>query len=175
MRARSGPCTCRASAGSRTQRSRARLLAPGPGARVLIAGYGELGRSMPGKFSRTGLAVFNRTRPASLPAEAVRYFSAPEAHDAAAWATHVVFCLPREAGIDAKWVEALGAHPGVRIVHLGLRRGARGPWDVLSNLHDLDDVFELQRSQAQRRAAQLEQARAACAAFAARAVSPALH
>ena len=152
-----------------------RLLAPGPGARVLVAGYGELGRSMPGKFSRTDLAVFNRTPPASLPAEALRYFAADEARAAAAWATHVVFCLPRDADIDATWTGALRDRPEVRVVHLGLRRGARGPWNTLSNVHDLDDLFDLQRSQAQRRSAQLEQAQAACATFAARAVSPAVH
>jgi hypothetical protein len=144
-----------------------RLLEPHRGARVLIVGYGALGRSMPAKFADAELAICNRTAPADLP-ESVRFFGAGAEAEAAQWATHVIFCVPRRAAIDALWVPLLRARPHVPVAHLGCHRADAGPWRDVGSLIDLDRIFELQLEQTRRRTLQLAQARAACALLAAR-------
>ncbi len=142
-----------------------RLLAPGNDARVLIVGFGELGRTMPPRFGRHGIAVFERT--SSLPTRsALRRFGPGEERTAAEWATHIVMCVPSNADTDARWVAALRGRDDQRIVHLGARRGETGAWVGLRAFFDLDDVFDLQREQSARRARQLRAARAACAELA---------
>jgi len=147
-----------------------RLLAPDAASRVLIVGFGALGRSMPAMFAHAEVAVFNRTRPSPAPGPQIRYFGAGEERQAAAWATHVVMCVPRRADIDTCWIEALRPR-NPRIVHLGCRRGAAGGWSEIADLIDLDAVFDLQREQGHRRESQLRHAREACATLAGRAVS----
>ncbi len=138
-----------------------RLLAPGSDARVLIVGFGELGRTMPAKFARHDVAVFERT--ASLPAwPELRRFGPGEEREAAQWATHVVMCVPRNEDTDARWVAALRARGELRVVHLGARRDEADAWAGFADFFDLDHVFDLQRVQTARRAARLQAARAAC-------------
>lgn len=143
-----------------------RLLQAGAGARVLIVGHGALGRSMVPKFAELRPALFNRTLPPVLPAVFSRLFSVGEEAQAVEWASHIVLCVPRVEAIDRSWVPLIAARPSLRTIHLGCRRDARGDWGRIPGLIDLDDVFELERSQTRRRSRQLELAADACAALA---------
>jgi len=154
-----------------------RLLAPRADARVLVLGFGELGRSMPAKFTQNSLGIFNRSAVQAPPPGVSALFSPGEEQAAADWASHVIVCLPRDAELDARWVAVLrdrALRGSLMTVHLGCRRAQRGLWNTLPNLFDLDDLFDLQRAQEERRTDQLRRARDACHALAARAVSPAL-
>lgn len=147
-----------------------RLLAPDAGARVLVVGFGNLGRSMPAKFAQQRVAIFDR-RPDRVNLPALLRFGPGEEAAAVAWATHAVMCIPQVAELDARWIAALRLQPGIRVVHLGCRREAAAAWSGLGGFFDLDEVFALQRAQADLRSGQLRGARAACAALAERAVS----
>lgn len=151
-----------------------RLLGTTARSRVLIVGFGALGRSMLSKFGAGAVAVFNRTRPTEMPGEIRHWFGPGEEGAAADWATHVVLCVPRNAEIDGRWIPLLRARPGLRIVHLACRRDDPGAWREVATLIDLDHVFDLQREQAELRSRQLARAREACAVLAKRAVSGAL-
>ena len=154
-----------------------RLLAPRADARVLVLGFGELGRSMPAKFTQNALGIFNRSVVQPDPPGVSAVFTTGEEQAAADWASHVIVCLPRDAELDARWVAVLrdrALRGSLTTVHLGCRRAQRGLWDALPNLFDLDDLFDLQRAQEERRTDQLRRAREACHALAERAVSSTL-
>lgn len=151
-----------------------RLLATSTESRILIVGAGALGRSLLSKFGASEIAVFNRTPPAGLPRTVRRLFGPGDEQAAVEWATHVVMCVPRHADIDRHWIPLLRSRARLRVVHLACRRGDPGAWREVATLIDLDQVFDLQRRQAELRGRQLARARAACADFAERAVSRAL-
>jgi glutamyl-tRNA reductase len=145
-----------------------RLLDAAKDARVLIVGHGALGRSMVPKLANFRLALFNRTRPVELLHDFQHVFAAGEEAAGTAWATHVLLCVPRLDEIDRIWVSLLRGRQSLQVVHLGCRRNARGPWSEIERLRDLDDLFDLEQSQSQLRAQQVEQAREACAELAVR-------
>lgn len=138
------------------------LLKPEADARVLLVGYGALGRSMVRKFDDLRLALYNRTTPAVLPAVFESTFAAGDEQRAIAWATHVVMCIPSAPAIDAAWAPALAARPDVPLVHFDVRREARPRWPI-DVLFGLDDIFDLERAQSELRSRQFEGAMAACA------------
>jgi glutamyl-tRNA reductase len=139
-----------------------KLLRTAPGERVLIVGNGELARSVAPVLAGSELAIINRTPPRTVPVGVRRVFDATEDRAAAAWADHVVLCVPRHPELDARWLALLAARPTLQIIHLGCRRADAGRWAELRGLVTLDDLFDLRIAQQDRRSRQLELARAAC-------------
>ena len=139
-----------------------KLLRQAPGKRVLIVGNGELARSVAPMLTGYELAILNRSRPSAAPECVRRVFDAAEAEAAVDWADHVLLCVPRHPELDARWLALLGSRPALRVIHLGCRRADAGRWAELRGLLTLDDLFDLRLAQEDRRARQLELARAAC-------------
>lgn len=139
-----------------------KLLRTAPGERVLIVGNGELARSVAPVLVGFELAIINRTRPTNLPPGTRRVFDATEDAAAAAWADHVVLCVPRHPELDARWLALLTAKPTLQVIHLGCRRADAGRWAEFRGLVTLDDLFDLRIAQLDRRSRQLELACAAC-------------
>jgi hypothetical protein len=148
-----------------------RLLQPRDDERVLFVGAGELARSMLPFFRACELGVWNRRLPGPSFAAAARLFAPGEGARAAEWAHHVVLTTPADAENDERWARWLQPSLAQAILHLGHRRGStfRGPVHAVS--YDLDDLFDLRRSQDNIRSLQLERARLACREAASRAVS----
>jgi hypothetical protein len=139
-----------------------RLIRPEASDRILIVGAGELARAMLPLFRGDALGVWSRRPPGALFNAAARVFAPEQGAVAAAWADHVVMTTPPDERNDALWRGWLGAS-GVRtVVHLGRRRGAPCEWPARTRTFDLDDVFDLQRTQANIRSLQIERARLAC-------------
>jgi glutamyl-tRNA reductase len=138
-----------------------KLLRKAPGERVLLVGNGELARSIVPVLAGYEVAIINRTRPAQS-THVRRVFDATDAAGAADWADHVVLCVPRHPDLDDRWLALLSSRPALQVIHLGCRRADAGRWADLPGLLTLDDLFDLRLVQQDRRARQLELARAAC-------------
>lgn len=154
-----------------------RLLGPQPGAHVLVVGAGELARSLLPYFKATELGIWNRHPAGPAFAAAARLFAPADGATAARWAHHVIMTTPADAHHDERWHTWLAAGGARDVVHLGRRRG--DGWTAPPRFagYDLDDLFDLRRSQDGVRSLQLERARAACRerAVAFAATSPAMH
>jgi hypothetical protein len=69
---------------------------------------------------------------------------------------------PADATNDACWAAWLDASLAQTILHLGHRRGTGYCGPTHATTYDLDDLFELRRSQDNIRSLQIERARLAC-------------
>jgi hypothetical protein len=89
-------------------------------------------------------------------------FAPGEGAVAAQWAHHVILTTPADPVNDERWDTWLRASLPQNILHLGRRRecGPIGPPRAV--YYDLDDLFELRRSQDNIRSLQIERARLAC-------------
>jgi len=147
-----------------------KLLRPADDERVLIIGAGDLARSLLPFFRDHAVGVWNRRAPGPEFNAAARIFAPGDGAAAAAWAQHVVLTTPADAGNDGRWRDWL-AHGGGNarsVLHLGRRRTEPWAWPGQVLARDLDDVFDLRRSQDSIRSLQVERARAACRELAAR-------
>jgi hypothetical protein len=149
-----------------------RLLQPREGERVLFVGAGELARSMLPFFRAFEVGVWNRRQPGTAFAAAPRWFAPADGPLAAAWAHHVVITTPADPQNDDCWARWLEASPVQTILHLGHRRGDARPGPAHAVSYDLDDLFELRRSQDNIRSLQLQRARLACHEAARQAATP---
>ncbi|NND54278.1 MAG: hypothetical protein HKN56_04825 [Gammaproteobacteria bacterium] len=136
-----------------------KLLRPGADDRILIVGAGDLAASVLPFFSNNATGVWNRHLPEPDFAPATQRFADRAA--AIRWATQVVMTTPPETDHDCVWA-GLCLATGIPVAHLGRRRAARGDWAHLPEFFDLDDIFDLRRSQSSLRSLQLVRARAAC-------------
>lgn len=139
-----------------------RLLRAADGDRVLIVGAGELARSLLPFFRAHRVGIWNRHLPGAAFAAAGRVFAPAEGAQAAEWAQHVIMTTPADDANDRLWMSWLGASLAECLVHLGRRRCEPSAWPDHLLAYDLDDVFELRRSQDNVRSLQLERARHAC-------------
>ncbi len=139
-----------------------RLLRADADDRILIVGAGELARSILPFFSSFPVGVWNRRAPGAALAAAGRVFAPADGMLAADWAHHVIMTTPADAQNDGRWSAWLGASLVQTVVHLGHRRGDGVPWPAHAAGYDLDDVFELRRSQDKIRSLQLQRARHDC-------------
>jgi hypothetical protein len=140
-----------------------RLIRPDIGDHILVVGAGELSRAVLPFFRDYALGVWSRRAPGAPFNAAARVFAPEHGALAAAWAHHVVMTTPPDEHHDALWSSWLDAAEARQIVHLGRRRSAPCQWPARIRAFDLDDVFELQRAQANVRSLQIERARLACA------------
>jgi glutamyl-tRNA reductase len=146
-----------------------RLLGIRPGERVLLVGAGELARSMLPFLGAFEVGAWSRRLPGPAFAAAGRLFAPAEGPDAAAWATHVVMTTPPDGDNDARWTRWLAASRSARtLVRLAHRRGAGQHRPPGLTCYDLDDLFDLRRSQEAIRSLQIERARLECRALAER-------
>lgn len=148
-----------------------RLVAPGRGDRVLFVGAGDLARSMLPLFGKCRLGLWNRGPfvPPPVPLDAV--FAPGDGQRAAAWADHAILATPPAPPNDHAWHARLCAARPRSVVHLGHRDCGWGlglDWPQGTAVFALDDVFALRRERDDRRTAQLERARRACAQLAGR-------
>ena len=139
-----------------------RLLRPEALDRILIVGAGELARSLLPFFRPYPLGIWNRGLPGLAFAAAGHVFAPEDGALAAGWADHVIMTTPADAGNDRRWSGWLNASGVQNVLHLGRRRGDPWAWPVHAASYDLDDVFDLRRSQDNVRSLQLERARLAC-------------
>jgi hypothetical protein len=138
-----------------------RLIGAAPGDRVLFVGAGELARSMLPFFRACDIGIWNRHAPGAAFAAAGRLFDPEDGARAAQWAHHVIFTTPADPLNDARWRDWLATSLAQTVVHLGRRRDGGG-WADHTVSYDLDDVFDLRRSQDNIRSLQIERARHAC-------------
>jgi hypothetical protein len=139
-----------------------RLLRAAEGDRILIVGAGELARSLLPFFRAHRVGVWNRRAPGPAFAAAGRVFAPAEGPQAAEWAQHVIMTTPADDANDRLWKIWLGASLAESLVHLGRRRSEPSAWPGHLLAWDLDDLFDLRRSQDNVRSLQLERARHAC-------------
>lgn len=137
------------------------LLRPPRGARLLLAGAGDLAQSLLPTFASFDVALYARRPEAFAPCGPARRFGRGEEGTAIGWAQFACFCVPAQTEADAEWIAALHGEPRPAL-HLGLRRGEAGAWAALPGLRTLDDLFELQQSQAALRGVCLGRAARAC-------------
>ncbi|MFW2403307.1 MAG: hypothetical protein ACN4GT_00990 [Gammaproteobacteria bacterium] len=147
-----------------------RLLSPRRGDRVLFVGAGDLTRSILPYFDAFDSAIWNRSIVTDDDMRARRFFAPDHAGEAVAWAEHVILTTPPSDANDARWSALLSGTNVDKVVHLGHRGGAWAKSLTDAIAYDLDDVFELERRQADIRTSRLRRARAACR-HAARAVT----
>lgn len=151
-----------------------RLLAPAPGARVLLVGAGDLASSIAPYLGRVTLGLWNRhalaaDRARALPA--VRDWFAPaDAGRAAAWADVAILTTPADVAHDTAWLARFAARatPLAAGVHLGQREPTAFRWPDGVRGYLLDDVLALADRQQQRRGTAVAAARQHCAVLAAR-------
>ena len=149
-----------ASYGSLTRK----LLQPERDAHILFLGAGNFSRSMLPMFSNWETGLWNHRLHKGLQTNA-RIFEPTDITGAAIWATHIVVTTPPDNDIDEPWVQLTRQHNIQHMVHLGRRRAQHGCWKTLIGdlkFHDLDDVFDLRRSQATLRNLHTLRARRAC-------------
>jgi hypothetical protein len=139
-----------------------RLIAPRRGECVLFVGAGDLAHSMLPYFENFATGVWNHRSIRDNNALIARCFKPENAHEAAAWADHVIFTTPSDIQNDTLWQSCLDGTRVRTIVHLGHRSGELTKWPTHAQTYDLDDVFNLRRRQAGIRSHQLERARNAC-------------
>lgn len=139
-----------------------RLLSPSRGARVLFVGAGDLTRSILPYFDAFDSGVWNRSPVDVDRIRASHIFAPADAREAAAWADLVIVTTPGDEANDNAWAALLAdANVGV-FVHLGHRGGTWAAGVACGKGYDLDDVFELRRSQDDIRSSSLRRAHAAC-------------
>lgn len=140
-----------------------RLLRAAPAEPLLIVGAGELARSLLPFFRSQSIGSWSRRPPGAAFVAAGRVFAAEAGAEAARWARHVVITTPADPANDGRWFDWLEAAGTARtLVHLGRRRGSGQPWPAEIRSHDLDDVFDLRRSQQNIRSLQVARARQDC-------------
>jgi len=139
-----------------------RLIRPGADDRILVIGAGHLARSLLAFLRPSEVGIWNRRRPGGSIPSAVVVFGPEEAALAARWADDVVFATPADDGNDRRWSARLATGAARRIVHLGRRRSQPFAWPAHAVTYDLDDIFELRRSQDNIRSLRVERARLAC-------------
>src|SRR6185437_4414612 len=76
-------------------------------------------------------------------------------------AAQVIVCVPLDAKRDPARIEVL-KNVQAHIVHLGMRAGEKTPWSSLSEIHSLDEIFQIEKSIHAIRSVQVEKARSAC-------------
>ena len=158
---------------------------------ILLVGAGQLAQSVAPWLRNAELWIWNRSagRAEALAAELLRRDAErvvrilPSTYEAelAAWraARDVIVCIPPDHQRDAQRVDAW-SHPRDergRVVHLGFNEvpaHAQGaaPWAGVDPLLHLGHLYEMLRASNEQRAAQLEQARRACADKALQALAP---
>jgi len=148
-----------------------RLLSPRRDDRVLFVGAGDLTRSILPYFDAFDSAIWNRSPVAGDGLRAARIFAPGDARAAAAWADCVIMTTPADEANDTNWRSLLASANVGTFVHLGHRGGTWAAGLTCGTGYDLDDVFELRRSQDDIRSSRLRRARTACR-DAARAVTP---
>jgi hypothetical protein len=139
-----------------------RLIRPDYRDPILIVGAGELARTLLPFFRGFPLGIWNRRAVGPLFTAAARLFTADDGPAAAVWAKHAVMTTPADEDNDRRWQEWLSGTSLETLVHLGRRREPPWQWPTSIRAYDLDDVFDLRRSQANVRCLQLERARRAC-------------
>ena len=148
-----------------------KLLNPGPDARVLFVGAGDLARSITPYFDTFDTAYWNRHATDAATIGTRSGFAPADAIAAANWATHVVLTTPPDEDNDRHWSDLLRTSTALKqVVHLGIRRAHRGPWNLFRNdfreglpiFCDLDDIIELRQSQSSLRMLNIDRARRAC-------------
>jgi hypothetical protein len=139
-----------------------RLLRPAPGTAVLLIGAGNLARSLLPFLRHCRLGICSRSPPGADFAPADRRFAASEAATAAAWAAQVILTTPADDAHDRRWSACLDDGKPRPLVHLGRRRHEPVSWPGNVRAYDLDDVFDLRRTQDNIRSLQIERARQAC-------------
>jgi hypothetical protein len=139
-----------------------RLLRAADGERVLVVGAGGLACSLLPFLDAFEIATWNRTPPGAAFAAAGRVFAPDEGQRAAGWAHHVVLTTPADPLNDGRWSAWLDASLVQTVVHLGRRRGSPIALPAHASAYDLDDIFDLRRSQEGLRSLQIERARQEC-------------
>lgn len=142
-----------------------KLLAPTVNDRILFVGMGELAQSMLELFSAFERGVWNRHALELAEHPAMCRFAPAHIQTAANWATQCVITTPPDAHNDNAWADAVERADIKRIVHLGRRRNAHGPWAAAAaadQFLDLDHLFQLQSAQSNLRTQKIVQARRAC-------------
>lgn len=140
-----------------------RLLRAAPAEPLLLVGAGALAHSLLPFFRAQSIGSWSRRPPGAAFVAAGRVFAAEAGAEAARWARHVVITTPADPANDGRWFDWLEAAGTARtLVHLGRRRGSGQPWPAGIRSHDLDDVFDLRRSQQNIRSLQVARARQDC-------------
>jgi len=140
-----------------------KLLNPNPAARILFVGTGELARSMLPFFSAWETAVWNRHAIDATGLRAAKCFAPDETFQAAKWGSHVILTTPPDPLNDTHWYTLLAAQQqSPNALHMGLRRARQGPWSGYQICRNLDDLFDLRRSQSSLRTANISSARTYC-------------
>lgn len=140
-----------------------RLLRAAPAEPLLVIGAGELAQSLLPFFRAQSIGTWSRRPPGPAFAAAGRVFAAEAGAEAARWARHIVITTPADPANDGRWLGWLEAGGTARtLVHLGRRRGSGQPWPAGIRSHDLDDVFDLRRSQQNIRSLQIARAGLEC-------------
>ncbi|MDP6437291.1 MAG: hypothetical protein QF790_09170 [Gammaproteobacteria bacterium] len=146
-----------------------KLLQPDQHARILFIGQGKLARSVHPLFRDYVTAFWNHRDSGANPEPATLRFAPDAAANAADWATHMIITTPADSENDGIWAKLAGQQ--VRhVVHLGRRRAAQGIWSDPEHgfaFSNLDDIFDLRRTQSSLRSAQITRARRACERIAA--------
>ena len=158
---------------------------------ILLVGAGQLAQSVAPWLRNAELWIWNRSpaRAEALAAELLRRDAErvvrvlPSTYEAelAAWraARDVIVCIPPDHERDPQRVSAW-SHPRIergRVVHLGFNElpehaQGTGHWTGVDSLLHLGHLYEMLRASNEQRAAQLEQARRACADKALQALAP---
>jgi hypothetical protein len=158
---------------------------------VLLVGAGQLAQTVGPWLKGQELWIWNRNaeRAAALAEELrrrdeqriVRVLPSTFEAELAAWraARDVVVCVPADAERDPHRISAWSHPRGERgrLVHLGFSElpadgAGHGIWGTAEPLLHLGHMFEMLRASNEQRAAQLEQARRACADKALQALAP---
>ena len=138
-----------------------KLIQPQDDARILVVGAGDLARSLLPFFTSVNTAIWNRHQPDAHFAGDAMIFAPDEMESAAAWATELIMTTPPDNDTDAAWAKLAATHE-LPVVHLGRRRAAPAEWANLVAFRNLDDVFDLRRSQSTLRSLNIMRARTAC-------------
>jgi len=145
-----------------------RLIQPAGEDRILFVGAGDLARSMWPFFRQFSTALWNHRPTETLSPAWLENFAPGDGDRAAKWARHIILTTPPDPANDARWRRWLEATAPDSVTHLGHRRTGSFQINSAARCHCLDDLFALRRSQDNVRSLQIERARNACAAHAAR-------
>lgn len=151
-----------------------RWLDPKSGDQILVLGAGALAQAVVPIFLDYQLSVLNRSRSTlgilrkKLEKQSksvdVNWLIQDEkpVNDPWARADHILVCRPTVEEDQERIAYLLGRSERPRVIHLGLRRGEESVWNQIPSLGTLDDLFDLQKSQASVRDLRFSQARRAC-------------
>jgi len=152
------------------------LLGPAMEAPVLLVGAGQMAQAIVPYLTGRPLLIWNRTQARAEALAAKVNEAAPELADAVVlrntadaefdlWRTaaNIVVCIPADPERDAARIAAWRQNPNrCRLLHLGLLDASGTCWEGAFGLSTLADLFTLQSSHNELRAAHLSRARAAC-------------